>query len=343
MPCGAQLTVLVPLGAALGTTDEVAELVGHGTLEPDLLHELLLAAPQLRAVGVDRAGVPVTNERGVRTPRRGDAREVRAALLGMLAHPPPPWHPRHRDDHPPPNPTAATSRRRADDVDGADDVGDLGEAAAVQAPVLRLGERTRGGPLPEMLTRTHPVDEPGPYRVPAGLRRLLQARRPWCEWPGCGVRSERCDMDHDLAWPDGPTCGCNLGPKCRRHHRIKQLFWTISRTREATLRWSSPTGRTWTSPVPHDPPAPGVRPLPTLPDVRNWPEEHDAREPVQDDAHSLELRVQDAEPQPDTTDPLRERLLHSDTRWSLDLDNPYRWEGARLSRTDAAGRRRCDG
>lgn len=41
--------MLVPLGAASGTTDEVAELVGHGPIEPDLLAQLLLAA-QLRTV-----------------------------------------------------------------------------------------------------------------------------------------------------------------------------------------------------------------------------------------------------------------------------------------------------
>jgi hypothetical protein len=37
VPCGAELVVHVPLGAALGVTDEVAELAGHGPLEPDLL------------------------------------------------------------------------------------------------------------------------------------------------------------------------------------------------------------------------------------------------------------------------------------------------------------------
>src|SRR5687768_11248111 len=53
-PCGADLTVLVPLGAALGNTDELAELVGHGPLEPDLLDGLLHSAPVLRAVFVDQ-------------------------------------------------------------------------------------------------------------------------------------------------------------------------------------------------------------------------------------------------------------------------------------------------
>jgi hypothetical protein len=53
------VTVVVPLGAALGTTDELAELVGSGPLHPDELARLLLHGPRLRAVTVDDAGVPV--------------------------------------------------------------------------------------------------------------------------------------------------------------------------------------------------------------------------------------------------------------------------------------------
>jgi hypothetical protein len=52
---------------------------------------------------------------------------------------------------------------------------------------------------------------------------------------------------------------------CRRHHRIKQLGWTKHRRPDGSLRWTDPTGRTWTSPSQHQPPqqirrqiAPGV-------------------------------------------------------------------------------------
>ena len=56
-----------------------------------------------------------------------------------------------------------------------------------------------------------------------------------------------------MAWPCGPTCACNLGPLCRRHHRVKQLGWTKHRTADG-VRWTSPTGRTTLSPPPHQPP-----------------------------------------------------------------------------------------
>jgi hypothetical protein len=74
-----------------------------------------------------------------------------------------------------------------------------------------------------------------------------------------------CDVDHDLAWPDGPTCGCNTGPLCRRHHRIKQLGWVKQRRVGGHVRWTSPLGRVWLSRSQHQPPPSPVRPLPSIP------------------------------------------------------------------------------
>jgi hypothetical protein len=112
VPCGAQLIVHVPLGAALGTTGEVAELVGHGPVEPDVLQQLLLAAPVLRAVHVDAAGVPVSVSDQVHRPERRDAQSVRQALLAVAAQPPGQLHPRHPDDHPDPADPAESSSAR---------------------------------------------------------------------------------------------------------------------------------------------------------------------------------------------------------------------------------------
>ena len=252
VPCGAQLQVLVPLGAALGTTDELAELVGHGPLEPDLLDALLHASPELRAVFVGDDGVPVAAGDVVLRPARANPAGVRAALLDLAGSAPPAgWVPRHPDDHgpgddPPPDPPPP---------DPPPDEPPPGEPPPDEPPPedsppddARHERPLRPEPVtPAVLARPHPVGTPGPYRLPARLRRLLVVRAPRCEWPGCGARAVRCDLDHDLAWPDGPTCGCNLGPLCRRHHRTKQTGWTKTRT-AAGVRWTSPAGRTWTSP-----------------------------------------------------------------------------------------------
>jgi hypothetical protein len=51
----------------------------------------------------------------------------------------------------------------------------------------------------------------------------------------------------------------------------------------------------------------------------------DDGEHLPDDPEGLELRAHDTEPA-DDHDILAEQLQHTDTRWSLDLDNPYLWE-----------------
>lgn len=65
--------------------------------------------------------------------------------------------------------------------------------------------------------------------APDILRIALQFLHGTCQGPGCMVPAERCDIDHRLAFPDGPTRGDNLGPFCRRHHGYKGhglLHWT---------------------------------------------------------------------------------------------------------------------
>ena len=175
----------------------------------------------------------------------------------------------------------------------------------------------------------HPAGTPGAYRPTRRLVRLLRARSPRCEWPGCGARATACDLDHDTAWPQGPTCACNLGPLCRRHHRCKQTSWTKQRTRDGGVRWTSPSGKSWTTPSQHQPPQPAVRALPPLPitteldDLSPLALEDELRHldpgsPIWHDPLAHELRADDTEPEDDDGFP-------TDTTWNLDLDDPYAW------------------
>jgi hypothetical protein len=46
----------------------------------------------------------------------------------------------------------------------------------------------------------------------------------------------------------GRTCECNLGPFCRRHHKIKQAAgWHVTQPEPGTLVWAAPRGRTYTT------------------------------------------------------------------------------------------------
>ena len=60
---------------------------------------------------------------------------------------------------------------------------------------------------------------PHTYRPTAALARLIRAREPQCRMPGC--RSQITDLDHVTPFPAGQTTQENLGPLCRRHHRMK--------------------------------------------------------------------------------------------------------------------------
>jgi hypothetical protein len=186
---------------------------------------------------------------------------------------------------------------------------------------------------PRAIHRTAQV----PTDLPAGSGGLLDARAPRCEFPGCGARAEVCDAEHDDAWPSGPTCACNLGPCCRRHHRTKQEGWTKQRLQHAAVRWTSPTGRAWTSPPQHPAPTPALRPLRAVPTTSPWDEldptsleqllwELDDRP---DDPAALELRAVDLDPDDpdhqDAPDRFGELLRSGASRWSIDLDDPHQW------------------
>jgi hypothetical protein len=66
------------------------------------------------------------------------------------------------------------------------------------------------------------------YRIPARLRRYVEARDRTCVFPGCSRPAARTDKDHRIPWPLGPTAPGNLQCLCRHHHRAKQTSFTIT-------------------------------------------------------------------------------------------------------------------
>jgi hypothetical protein len=92
------------------------------------------------------------------------------------------------------------------------------------------------------------------YTPSRKLKDVIRARTTTCDAPGCGAQALYCDLDHTLAYPDGPSCQCNLGPKCRRHHRAKQApGWRVEQPEPGIVRWTLPNGRTHiTTPTEYD-------------------------------------------------------------------------------------------
>jgi len=124
------------------------------------------------------------------------------------------------------------------------------------------GELTGYGPIPASLARELAADgtwrrlltDPATgalrdygrttYRPPAALAGHLRVRDGTCRFPGCRYPARRCDLDHTVSFPDGPTNQDNLGALCRHHHRLKhETTWTVQQGEEARFSWTSPTGR----------------------------------------------------------------------------------------------------
>ncbi len=51
-----------------------------------------------------------------------------------------------------------------------------------------------------------------------GTRRAVEILHPTCTHPTCDVPSQRCDIDHIVDWPAGPTDQANGRPRCPAHH-----------------------------------------------------------------------------------------------------------------------------
>ncbi len=89
------------------------------------------------------------------------------------------------------------------------------------------------------------------------LSLFVELRDVSCDGPtGARIPAARCDLDHDVPYPQGPTAAWNLVARSRRTHGLKHLGWTPLRTAESTL-WASPCGQLVEVPRQLDPP-PGV-------------------------------------------------------------------------------------
>jgi hypothetical protein len=97
------------------------------------------------------------------------------------------------------------------------------------------------------------------YVPSATLARLIRAREPRCRFPGCHQPATRCDLDHAVPWPHGPTAPENLGPLCRRHHNLKtHTPWALDPDPPAgpklagtgsRMPWGGPPGWRWRTPA----------------------------------------------------------------------------------------------
>jgi len=98
-------------------------------------------------------------------------------------------------------------------------------------------------------SQTSPGHDP-----PRALADFVRLRDRYDDGPtGARITAEASDLDHDQAWPDGPTAAWNLAARSRRTHLLKHFGWIPERTPTETI-WTSPAGQvtrapSWTRPA----------------------------------------------------------------------------------------------
>jgi hypothetical protein len=118
-------------------------------------------------------------------------------------------------------------------------------------PNALLAEAIRNGATLRPIRR--PGVEPEPrYRPSAALAEFVRMRDLFCRFPGCTVSADRCDLDHAVPWPYGPTHASNLNCKCRHHHLMKTFWtgiggWSDEQCPDGTVIWTAPSGTTYTT------------------------------------------------------------------------------------------------
>jgi hypothetical protein len=99
------------------------------------------------------------------------------------------------------------------------------------------------------------------YEPPAALAMFIKVRDRTCRYPGCVRRARRCDIDHQVPWPQGTTCDGNCECLCRTHHRAKhEGRWQLKQIKPGWFEWTSPLGFTYVVP-----PEPASEPQPPPP------------------------------------------------------------------------------
>jgi hypothetical protein len=88
------------------------------------------------------------------------------------------------------------------------------------------------------------------YEPPQDLRDHVVARDRTCRGLGCQLPAERCDLDHRVPHPRGPTTAHNLDAACRPYHEVKTFTDTkVVDDGAGGLYITPPSGRTYHRPA----------------------------------------------------------------------------------------------
>jgi hypothetical protein len=229
-----RVNLTVPLAGVLGLADRPGEIPGIGPLDPALARDLAAAAARNARTSwcvtvTDRDGHAIGHGCGRPEPRSAGRYRKTGTPGG----------------HDPPA--------------GACGPGFTFTAEAGPGPPGGYGMwrlSTGVGGQPDLIVALEPIAAECDHRHQANghdpgvlLRHLTQIRYATCTSPACRRPAARCDYEHGVPYEaGGRTCLCNGDPKCRHDHRLKQHpRWQADRLPDGTIRWTAPSGRTYTT------------------------------------------------------------------------------------------------
>jgi hypothetical protein len=242
-----RINLTITLATLLGLADRPGELSGLGPIDPALARDLARAAAANPRTSYC---VTVTDQQGhaighgcARPEPKNHARTAeRPGPRPPRDHGPPAGH------DPPGRP--GTSLRPEFTFTGSDDHGPPGGYGA-----WRLSTGLPG--RPDLLIALDPIAidtcdhrfEARGHDPGVKLGHLTQIRHATCTGPTCRRPASNCDFEHNIPYEaGGRTCMCNTSPKCRHEHRLKQHpRWKVEQITPATLRWTTPSGRQYTT------------------------------------------------------------------------------------------------
>ncbi|TFV54090.1 HNH endonuclease [Mycobacterium sp. PS03-16] len=122
----------------------------------------------------------------------------------------------------------------------------------IDADLVR--DLAHGARIRTVLAPVATLEEMRRYQPSAAVDRYVRARDLTCRFPGCDRSAQICDVDHTIPFnhvdpaAGGPTAATNLKCLCREHHRLKTFGgWRDEQLPDATVVWTSPAGRRYTT------------------------------------------------------------------------------------------------
>lgn len=236
--------VRMPAAVALGLSDHPGVLTGYGPIDADQARALLPNADLVRACVDSVTGEVLTVDPPLRL-ATWTKNATRTSTTPANTAP----------DQPGPSGDCADGDDvRGDHVEAStlpSGDGAPGPARTCRARALRdtlITMATGGGTIPDL-------SSPG-YFPSEALGRLVDLRDVTSVFPGDSTPARRCDRDHRLPWPLGPTADWNLQNAGRRWHRAKHTNWTTRLLPDGTIRWTAPNGHSYDRRPKRTPPPP---------------------------------------------------------------------------------------